>query len=85
MAPGLGFLVARRSAHQLEPHSSSPRPGSHRVKPFTRFDTLRTPRPVTNAKAELDSAFFALAPGLGFEPRYNAPEALVLPLDDPGT
>lgn len=25
-----------------------------------------------------------MAPGLGFEPRYNAPEALVLPLDDPG-
>ena len=26
----------------------------------------------------------SLAPGLGFEPRYAAPEAAVLPLDDPG-
>ena len=25
-----------------------------------------------------------MAPGLGFEPRYTAPEAVVLPLDDPG-
>ena len=27
---------------------------------------------------------YFLAPGLGFEPRYTASEAVVLPLDDPG-
>ncbi len=27
--------------------------------------------------------YLKLAAGLGFEPRYTAPEAVVLPLDDP--
>lgn len=32
---------------------------------------------------KLTVGFVVSAAGLGFEPRYTAPEAVVLPLDDP--
>lgn len=40
--------------------------------------------PLAKTKTHPFSECVLLAPGLGFEPRYTAPEAVVLPLDDPG-
>ena len=39
--------------------------------------------PLKNHYIDASRAALDLAAGLGLEPRYHAPEACVLPLDDP--
>ena len=47
--------------------------------PVKQYAALRAAR----ANFSENDLNFILAAGLGFEPRYTAPEAVVLPLDDP--
>ena len=61
-----------------------------RKPPPAKVGTSRFPNPPrSNPRREKEKIptnveIFSLAPGRGFEPRFTASKAAVLPLDDPG-
>ena len=50
---------------------------------FLHGETTVSPTPFAFESCARRNSLRSFAAGLGFEPRYTAPEAVVLPLDDP--